>query len=94
LEINERFHQIMITASRNRILSKITNELHVLSQCFAAHRGSPKLLSEELVRSTIESHVQLLDHLENRSSGKAESLLREQLRFGRQTVLGFFDQTR
>ncbi len=94
LVINERFHQIMITASRNRVLTKITNELHVLSQCFAAHRGSPKLLSEELVRSTIKSHSELLEHLESRSSKKAEALLRDQLRFGRQTVLSFFDQTR
>lgn len=94
LEINERFHEVMITASRNRVLSKITNELHVLTQCFAAHRGSPKLLSEKLVRSTLKSHSELLKHFENRESAKAESLVRDQLRFGRETVLNFFDESR
>lgn len=94
LEINERFHGVMITASRNRVLSKITNELHVLTQCFAAHRGSPKLLSEELILSTLESHSELLQHFETRNSAKAESLVRDQLRFGRDTVLNFFDESR
>ena len=94
LEINERFHAVMITASRNRVLSKITNELHVLTQCFAAHRGSPKLLSEELILSTLKSHSELLGHFETRDSSKAESLVRDQLRFGRDTVLNFFDESR
>ena len=94
LEINERFHTVMISASRNRLLSKITNDVNVLSQCFAAHRGSPKLLSEELVRSTLESHRQLFDALIKRDSVTAEEIVRQQLKFGRQSVLSFFDQNR
>ncbi len=94
LEINERFHTVMISASRNRLLSKITNDVNVLSQCFAAHRGSPKLLSEELVRSTLESHRQLFDALVKRDSATAEEIVRQQLKFGRKSVLSFFDQNR
>ena len=94
LEINERFHVILSGASRNRLLSKITNDVSVLAQCFAAHRGSPKLLSEDLVRSTLKSHRQLLDCLIDRNSQSAEDIVRQQLKFGRQTVLSFFDRNR
>ncbi len=94
LDLNERFHEVMIAASRNRFLSKIINDVHVLSQCFAAHRGSPRLLSEELVRSTLDSHRQLFELLKQRDSEAAEAVVREQLQFGRESVLGFFDQNR
>jgi len=94
LEINERFHEVLIGASRNRLLGKITNDVSVLAQCFAAHRGSPKLLSEELVRSTLDSHRQLVDCLSARDSETAEAIVRRQLKFGKQSVLTFFDQNR
>ncbi len=94
LEINERFHSILIRASRNRLLTKITNDVNVLSQCFAAHRGTPKLLSKELVESTLETHKQLLKALSARDSKKAETIVRQQLKFGRRSVLAFFDQNR
>lgn len=94
LELNERFHEVMITASRNRLLSKITRDVNVLSQCFAAHRGSPKLLSEETIHSTLDSHRELLQLLVLRDSPAAEALVREQLKFGRKSVLAFFDQNR
>ena len=94
LDLNERFHGLMISASRNRYLSKVTRDVNVLSQCFAAHRGSPKLLSEETVRSTIESHRKLYELLSSRDSAAAEKLVREQLRVGKESVLAFFDQNR
>tara|TARA_R110002096_G_scaffold155936_2_gene320342 strand:- start:360 stop:1055 length:696 start_codon:yes stop_codon:yes gene_type:complete len=94
LELNERFHEVMISASRNRFLSKITKDVNVLSQCFAAHRGSPKLLSEETVKSTLGSHRKLYGLLESRDSDAAEELVKEQLKFGRKSVLTFFDQNR
>lgn len=94
LAINERFHEVMIAASRNQLLGKITNDVKVLSQCFAAHRGSPKLLSEKLIRSTLESHRRLYELLEKRDSEAAEAVAREQLQYGRKSVLSFFDQIR
>ncbi len=94
LELNERFHEVMISASRNRFLSKITKDVNVLSQCFAAHRGSPKLLSESTVKSTLASHRKLFGLLLDRDSGAAEEQVREQLQFGRKSVLAFFDQNR
>ena len=84
----------MIRASRNRMLAKITKDVNVLSQCFAAHRGSPNLLSEETVRSTLRSHRELFGYLEARDSANAEAKVREQLNFGRESVLAFFDQNR
>ncbi|MDF1754379.1 MAG: GntR family transcriptional regulator [Verrucomicrobiales bacterium] len=92
LDLNEQFHKLLIESSRNRFLSKITNDVHVLSLCFSAHRGSPGLLSEELIRSTIESHQRLLDLLKKRDASGAEKVVREQLAFGRETVLSFFDR--
>lgn len=94
LELNERFHEVMIQASRNRMLSKITKDVNVLSQCFAAHRGSPRLLSKGTVEHTLNSHRRLYQMLEERNSGAAEEQVREQLKFGRESVLNFFDQNR
>ncbi len=92
LEINERFHEVMIIASRNRFLAKIMKDLHVISQCFAAHRGSPKLLSVETVEATIESHAHLLRLLKSHDSAAAREVVHEQLQFGRKHVLSFFDR--
>jgi len=92
LEINERFHEVVIIASRNRFLVKIMKDLHVLSQCFAAHRGSPKLLSVDTVNSAIRSHRDLLKLFKARDSKASRKLVHEQLRYGRESVLRFFDQ--
>lgn len=92
LDHNEKFHDLMIQGSRNRFLSKITSELHVLSLCFSAHRGSPKLLSGGLVKSTLESHKRLLDLLKKHDSAGASDVVREQLKSGRRSVLTYFDQ--
>lgn len=94
LLLNQRFHEVIITASRNRFLAKIVTDAHVLSRCFAAHRMLPHLLSHALVRSTLKSHRQLLAALAKHDSTAAESVVREQLRIGRKSVLGFLDQQR
>lgn len=94
LSLNERFHEVMIHASRNRMLAKITKDVNVLSQCFAAHRGSPRLLSPETVSSTLRSHRELYGHLADRNSGAAGETVRELLAYGRKSVLSFFDQNR
>lgn len=94
LDLNERFHEVMIRASRNHMLSKITKDVNVLSQCFAAHRGSPRLLSGETVKSTLASHRKLYELLADRDATRAEALVRDQLSFGRESVLDFFDQNR
>lgn len=93
LEFNERFHLIMIQGSRNRMLLKVTKDVNVLSLCFAAHRGSPKLLSVETVKSTLKSHRQLFRSLSRRDPEAAENQVREQLIYGRKSVLAFFDQS-
>jgi DNA-binding GntR family transcriptional regulator len=94
LQLNERFHEVMIKASRNRFLSKITRDVNILAQCFAAHRGSPKILSEDTVLSTLWSHRELYEHLASRNSEAAEQLVRKQLQDGRTSVLAYFDQNR
>ena len=90
LDLNERFHEILIQGSRNSLLSKITRDVKVLSRCFAAHRGAPGLLTRETVESTLESHRQLLKMLKGRDSRAAESVVREQLQFGRGPRAGAF----
>ena len=94
LELNERFHEIVIAASRNRILSKFTSGVQVLSLCFAAHRGSPKLLSDELVQRTLTSHRRLYRAIETHQSEDASAIVREQLEDGRRAILRFYDENR
>lgn len=92
LSLNQRFHEIMISASRNRFLAKTVNDGQVLSLCFAAQRGMPELLSRSLIGSTMKSHRRLLDAFRKRDSNAAEEVVREQLKVGRESVLGFYDQ--
>jgi len=94
LTLNQRFHEIMIAASRNRFLAKTVNDAQVLSRCFAAQRGMPSLLSRALIRSTLKTHRALLTALAGRDSSAAQKVVLEQLRVGRKSVLGFHDQNK
>lgn len=91
LDYNERFHSVLISASRNRFLEKILNDVHLLTLCFTAQRGSPKLLTPELIESTMKTHRDLLNSLEKRDSDGAETVVRDQLKLGRESVLRFYD---
>lgn len=91
LSCNARFREVLIAASRNRTLSKIVRDVHLLSQCFAAQRGLPGLLSADLVEATIRSHRGLVEALQARDASGAEAIVREQLRYGRSTVLAYFE---
>lgn len=93
LALNQRFHEIIITASRNRFLAKTVTDVQVLSRCFAAQRGMPGLLSRKLIESTIKTHRSLLNALGKRDAIGAEKVVREQLRLGRKTVLSNYDQS-
>lgn len=92
VDLNERFHELLVACSRNRFLSKVMSDVHLLSLCFSAHRGSPGLLSSQLVTSTLDSHRRLMTLLRDRDSDGAEELVRAQLEFGRDSVLRFFDE--
>lgn len=67
-------------------LVKFTRDLNIFSLCFAAHRGSPKLLSERHI--CIED---LYEHLAAHDSDEAEAIALELLQLGREHVQSFFD---
>ena len=79
LEFDERFHELVVTACRNKWIAKIMGDLRVVSQCFAAQRSAPGILTKELVIDTCRSHRKLLDALKNRDPDEASELVKKQL---------------
>lgn len=91
-DANERFHERLVEASRNRWLAKLMRELRVVSLCFAAHRQAPGLLTKPIIEAALSSHRELLNCLHAGDTGRAETLVRKLLERGREEVLGYFDQ--
>ena len=94
LDNEERFHDLVITASRNRWLVNIMSDLRLVGQCFRPQRSKPDILTPDTASETVASHTALVDALEARDAARAEKLTYEQLQFGRERVLSYFDQQR
>jgi len=92
IDLDERFHEIIISGSRNPWLAKIMSDLRIVSVCFAAHRQAIGLLTPEIVKRTLRSHDDLLQVLRNGDPPAAEALVRRQLASGREEVLRYFEE--
>jgi len=89
LNQDEHFHEILLDASRNRLLARVVREYRAISQVFDAQRRSPQILTHELADDTVDSHRQLVEALRNRDSQRAGQLVSEQIEKGRRTVLEY-----
>ncbi|PHS12933.1 MAG: GntR family transcriptional regulator [Blastopirellula sp.] len=94
LDDESQYHEIIVEASRNRLLAKVIREYRAIDRIFEAQRMSPDILTIEVARRTCTDRQQFLQALGNRDSELARKLMSEQIQKGRKTVLGFFSKRR
>ena len=94
LDNEEQFHETLVEASRNRLLTKVINEYRAISQIFGAVRDDPELLTVEVAETTCQDREELLQALRGRDAKRARILMSEQIQKGRKTVLSYFNSRR
>jgi len=83
----ERFHALLLDASRNRWLVLIAKNLRLLSFAFAVQRKSPQLLGLHEAAVTWRDHLRIVRALGRRDAAAAERLLRQHVARGRAYVV-------
>ncbi len=94
LDNEEQFHDILVRASRNRLLAKVINDHRAISEVFEAQRDDPALLTHEVAERTCRDRRALMDALRDRDPAKTRQLMSDQIQKGKRTVLAFLRQKR
>lgn len=87
LDCEEEFHDVLIEAARNRLLSKVVRDHRAVTRVFDAHRQDPSILTAEVAQETCRGRRQLLAALSSRDAALSRRLMSEQIKMGRKTVL-------
>lgn len=87
LDLEKRFHELLIEAARNPLLAKVTREHQAISQVFDAQRKDPLILTAEVAQDTCTGKSTLLKSLRQRDHTQARKLMSEQIQRGRRQVL-------
>jgi DNA-binding GntR family transcriptional regulator len=87
LRCEEQFHARLIAAARNRWLSKVVAELRLISEVFAAHRATPRLLTRALADAAAAQHAALVKILARHDAEQARSWMARHIRGGRDELL-------
>lgn len=84
IKIDEKFHEIVLSAARNQLLYKTVSDMRLMAQTLESGRtgGSPAITLGSAAR-TIRDHARLLRALRRRSAEWAEQHMRHQIRMGR-----------
>ncbi|HOW71786.1 MAG TPA: GntR family transcriptional regulator [Phycisphaerae bacterium] len=83
----ERFHALLLLASRNRWLTAIVGNLRLLAMAFAVQRQNPQMLSLRAAAITWREHVRIVRTLRTGDEERAEQMMRRHVAFGRSYVL-------
>lgn len=92
LGLDEKFHQVVVDAARNRLLKKVIDECRLLTRVFFSQKKYPGVLTMEVGQFTCKDHSQLIKALEAHDSQKAKKLMSEHILKGQQTVLRFLSE--
>lgn len=92
LHFDETFHELLVEASRNKLLAKVVREHRILNELFGAHRNNPEILTLEVAERTPPEHRELAEALRDRDGERAARLSTEQIEVGRKNVLAHFDR--
>ena len=79
----ERFHHVLIDASRNRWITKIAKDLLLAAQAFGPLLADPSLLTLEAAESTWKDHATLVRLLRERDAEGAGAWMVAHIRNGR-----------
>jgi DNA-binding GntR family transcriptional regulator len=86
-DLNDRFHQMFLTRSGNRLLAGAVNNMirpSIVRRTF--HRYSPRQLQRSMAH-----HTEILEAAKERDAEWAEAVMRAHILAGRSTVMGFAD---
>ncbi|HEX8914527.1 MAG TPA: GntR family transcriptional regulator [Humisphaera sp.] len=83
----ERFHGLLLAASRNHWLVTVAGNLRMLSVAFAVQRQHPHLLTPRGAAVTWREHVRIVRALRARDGDAAMRAMRQHVRNGRTHVL-------
>ena len=86
LDYEEKFHQILLESSRNRLLSKVVTEHRAIGRVFESQRQRPELLTVPLAQETCRTHQVLLDALRSRNPALSRQAMMDHLAHGRQLL--------
>ncbi len=94
LDLEEEFHEILVDASRNRLLAKVIRDHRAISSVFEAQRGNPAILTADVATETAASRKELMAALRAHDATRSRELMSQQIQRGRKTVLGFLRKRR
>jgi len=83
----ERFHGLVLAASRNRWLVSVVGNLRMLSMAFAIQRQNPQLLSLRGAAITWGEHLRIVRALRKRNGEAASRMSVQHIRNGRAYVV-------
>lgn len=87
LDFEEEFHEVLLEASRNGLLSKVIREHRAITRVFDAQRRDPRILTAAVVEETCRGRRELLAALRQRNPSRCRSLMSKQIKTGRRTML-------
>ena len=94
LDLEEEFHEILIDASRNRLLAKVVREHRAVASVFEAQRDDPAILTTEIADRTSTDRREFMEALHARDPDSSRQLMSEHIQKGRKTVLSFLRSKR
>ncbi len=92
LDCEAVFHQIVIEASRNRLIAKVIREHSAVTLVFESQRNSSRLLTVELAERTCSDKEKLLAALRAGDGPLAREVMSAQIQRGCRDVLAFLRQ--
>lgn len=91
LEVEERFHELLVASTKNQILAKVIRDTRAISKVFRHQRQTPSLLSLEVAERTSRGRRKLLAAIRGGDHELARQLMSKQIQDGRKTVLSQFE---
>ncbi len=86
IKIDEKFHEIVLAAARNQLLTKTVDDMRLTSRVLEARCGKDDL-SLRPAAKTILDHTRLYRSLQKRDASAADYWMRQQLSVGRERHL-------
>lgn len=91
-DAEERYHQLILEASRNSLLIQFCQNHRMQFQIFESQRVKSLKLSRTLAEVTASFHRKIFEAIRNREAELARTLMIEHIRHGREDTLRQFSQ--
>lgn len=87
----QRFHEVVFEAARNRWLSKIAADMKLMAFGFSPQRRIPSFLTLPAAVTTWRSHRRLIRAIAARDGDSAAEIVRQHVQTGRREVFGYLE---